>query len=72
MIRPASQGERTVDIFVLKDSIEHYVRQLAEMKRFNQEYVIDYGPTPPDAPWTKLMDAIAQMFNDIQGGQLNV
>lgn len=72
MIRPASKGERVVDIFFTSEGIEKYVQQLAEMKRFNTEYVIDYGPRPPDAPWTKWSDAVHAMFNDMVKGEFSV
>jgi SNF2 family DNA or RNA helicase len=48
-IRPQSKGERTVDFYILKNSIETYVRQLMDMKKVNMEYVLDYGPRPPEA-----------------------
>lgn len=72
MIRPQSKGERTVDIFILKNTIEDYVRQLMEMKRFNQEYVIDYGPRPPDQEWFKWTDAVEAMFVDMDRGDFVV
>jgi len=72
MIRPQSKGERAVEILFLKGSIEDYVRQLAEMKRFNQEYVIDYGLRPPDTVWYSWGDAIQAMFVDLKRGDFAV
>ena len=72
MIRPQSVGTRTVDIYFAKNTIEDYVRQLVEMKRFNQEYVIDYGPRPPDQEWFKWTDAVESMFKDMQEGTFSV
>lgn len=72
MIRPASKGERTVDIFFLENTIETYVRQLVEMKKYNQEYVIDYGKRPPDQPWQTWTDAVQQMFKDMIKGDFVV
>ena len=68
-IRPQSKGTRTVEFFVLKTSIETYVRQIAEMKRVNAEYVIDYGPTPPETKWVNNAQAIEAMFKDLESGE---
>lgn len=75
MIRPQSKGERTVDIFYCAESIEKYVKQLSEMKKYNAEYVIDYGPRPPnieDIKWERWSDAVNQMFVDMVKGDFNV
>lgn len=72
MIRPQSKGERTVDIFILENTIEDYVKQLMLMKRVNQEYVIDYGPRPPEQKWFGWIDAVNSMFVDIAKGDFNV
>lgn len=71
-LRPQSVGERTVDIFYLDNSIEVYVKQLVDMKRYNQEYVIDYGPRPPEVTWVSVWSAVEQMFTDIMKGEFQV
>lgn len=72
MIRPSSQGERTVDILYLDNSIESYVKQLVDMKRYNQNYVIDYGPRPPETPWQGWTECVDAMFTDLMKGEFNV
>ena len=72
MIRPASRGPRTVDFWVLTSGIEKYVRQLMDMKKVNTEYVLDYGPTPPEMKWVYWGQAVQEMFNDILEGKGNV
>ena len=72
MIRPQSKGERTVDVFILKNTIETYVNQLLQMKRYNMNYVLDYGPRPETSPWQSWSDAVAQMFVDMQRGEFSV
>lgn len=71
-IRPQSKGERTVDIFILKNSIETYVRQLMDMKKVNMEYVLDYGPRPPEAKWNKWTEAVSAMFEAMKAGEFTV
>jgi len=72
MIRPQSEGERTVDIFYIKNSIDTYVKELSDMKRWNMEYVIDYGPRPPEQEWFSWSDAVNSMFLDLQRGDFSV
>jgi len=72
MIRPQSKGERTVDIFILKDTIETYVNQLVQMKRYNMNYVLDYGERPPESEWQSWTDAVNAMFIDMKRGDFNV
>ena len=72
MIRPQSQGTRTVDIFILEDTIEDYVQQLFEMKRVNLEYVLDYRPRPDDEAFLGWTQMVEKMFNELKEGTFSV
>jgi superfamily II DNA or RNA helicase len=72
MIRPQSKGTRTVDFFILEDSVVEYVHQLFDMKRVNLEYVLDYHPKPPDEAFLSWQDMVKKMFEDLQEGNFSV
>lgn len=70
MLRPKSKGEKEVIIYVNEGTIEDYVWQLAEMKSWNVNTVLDYIEGGEEPEWHSWKDAINAMIEDRKTAQM--